>query len=118
MLATVAQLSAWGLQMLACAAVLKALHIETHATISAGAAVLLAVNVSAVVPVTPGNIGVFQGACLVVLAAYGVGAGPALAFGIVLQALELVTAVALGLPALAAEGIGWHDLVARSAEPD
>ena len=75
------------------------------------AAVLLAVNVSAAVPVTPGNVGVFQGACLVVLAAYGVGAGPALAYGIILQALEVGTAVALGVPALAAEGVSWHELV-------
>ncbi len=45
--------------------------------LAAAAAVLLAVNVSAVLPATPSNVGVFQAACLVVLAAYGVGAGPA-----------------------------------------
>ena len=41
------------------------------------AAILLAVNVSAILPATPSNVGVFQAACLVVLAAYGVGAGRA-----------------------------------------
>ena len=90
---------------------LRALGLGSRAGLDAAAAVLLAVNVSAAVPVTPGNVGVFQGACLVVLAAYGVGAGPALAYGIVLQALEVATAVALGVPALAAEGVGWHELV-------
>ena len=39
----------------------------------AAAAILLAINVSAVLPATPSNVGVFQAACLVVLAAYGVG---------------------------------------------
>ena len=109
--AAAAQLAAWGLQLLACYAVLRALGLGSRAGLDAAAAVLLAVNVSAAVPVTPGNVGVFQGACLVVLAAYGVGAGPALAYGIILQALEVGTAVALGVPALAAEGVGWHELV-------
>ena len=44
--------------------------------LAAAAAILLAVNVSAILPATPSNVGVFQAACLVVLAAYGVGAGP------------------------------------------
>jgi phosphatidylinositol alpha-mannosyltransferase len=113
-LAAAAQLSGWGLQLLACDAVLRALRIEAHTGWGAAATVLLAINVSAVVPVTPGNVGVFQGACLVVLAAYGVGAGPALAFGIVLQAVEIATAAALGVPALAAEGMGWHELRERA----
>ena len=57
---------------------------------------------------------VFQAACLVVLAAYGVGAGPALAYGIILQAVEVLTALALGTPALLREGLTWSDI--RSAE--
>ncbi len=79
----------------------------------AAAAVLLAVNVSAILPATPSNVGVFQAACLVVLAAYGVGAGQALAYGIILQAVEVVTALALGVPALLGEGLTWQDI--RSA---
>jgi phosphatidylinositol alpha-mannosyltransferase len=53
---------------------------------------------------------VFQAACVAVLAAYGVGAGRALAYGIALQLLEVTTAIALGLPALLAEGLRPHDL--------
>jgi phosphatidylinositol alpha-mannosyltransferase len=63
-----------------------------------------------VVPATPSNVGVFQAACLVVLAAYGVGAGVALAYGIILQAVEVVTALGLGVPALLREGLTWGDL--------
>jgi phosphatidylinositol alpha-mannosyltransferase len=104
------QLLAWTLQWLACYAVLLALGLQSHGGLAAAAAVLLAVNVSAVLPATPSNVGVFQAACLVVLAAYGVGAGPALAYGIILQAVEVVTALALGLPALLGEGMTWREI--------
>ena len=70
------QLLAWALQWLACYAVLLALGLQSQATLATAAAILLAVNVSAILPATPSNVGVFQAACLVVLAAYGVGAGP------------------------------------------
>jgi phosphatidylinositol alpha-mannosyltransferase len=108
--AVIAQLLAWTLQWLACYAVLLALGLEGHGGLAAAAAVLLAVNVSAVLPATPSNVGVFQAACLVVLAAYGVGAGAALAYGIILQAVEVLTALALGLPALLGEGMTWREI--------
>jgi phosphatidyl-myo-inositol alpha-mannosyltransferase len=108
--AIAAQLIAWALQWLACYAVILALKIESQAGLVAAAAVLLAVNLSAILPATPSNVGVFQAACLVVLAAYGVGGGPALAYGIILQAIEIVTALALGVPALLREGLHWRDI--------
>jgi phosphatidyl-myo-inositol alpha-mannosyltransferase len=104
------QLAAWGLQWLACYSVLLALGLQHEAGLSAAAAILLAVNVSAILPATPSNVGVFQAACLVVLAAYGVGAGPAVAYGIILQAVEVVTALGLGVPALLREGLSWGEL--------
>jgi phosphatidylinositol alpha-mannosyltransferase len=45
-----------------------------------------------------------------VLAAYGVSAGPGLAYGIILQAVEVLTALRLGIPALLAEGLSWRDI--------
>jgi len=113
--AVAAQLLAWMLQWLACYAALLALGVPAHPTLVAAAAVLLAVNVSAILPATPSNVGVFQAACLVVLAAYGVGAGQAIAYGIVLQAVEVVTALALGIPALLGEGLTWRDIRSASA---
>jgi phosphatidylinositol alpha-mannosyltransferase len=104
------QLLAWVLQWLACYMVVLALGLQSHAGLVTAAAILLAVNVSAVVPATPSNVGVFQAACLVVLAAYGVGAGPGLAYGIILQAIEVLTALGLGIPALLAEGLSWRDI--------
>jgi phosphatidylinositol alpha-mannosyltransferase len=104
------QLTAWALQWLACYAVLVALGLQHEAGLAAAAAILLAVNVSAILPATPSNVGVFQAACLVVLAAYGVGAGQGVAYGIILQAVEVITALGLGLPALLREGLTWSEL--------
>jgi phosphatidyl-myo-inositol alpha-mannosyltransferase len=72
------------------------------------------VNVTAAVPVTPSNVGVFQAACVAVLAgAHGVATADALAYGIVLQAVEIATAVLCGVPALLREGLTWRE--ARAA---
>jgi phosphatidyl-myo-inositol alpha-mannosyltransferase len=108
--ATAAQLVAWSLQLAACAALLTAFGIETSSRLEAAAAVLVATNIAAVLPITPGNVGVFQAACVAALAAYGVGASRALAYGIALQLLEVTTAIALGLPALLTEGLRPRDL--------
>jgi phosphatidyl-myo-inositol alpha-mannosyltransferase len=108
--AIASQLLAWALQWLACYSVLLALGLQSQAGLTAAAAILLAVNVSAIIPATPSNVGVFQAACLVVLAAYGVSAGPGLAYGIILQAVEVLTALALGVPALLGEGLTWKDI--------
>jgi phosphatidylinositol alpha-mannosyltransferase len=115
--AVAAQLTAWALQLLSCYAVLLALHLQAETSLVTAAAILLAVNLSAVLPATPSNVGVFQAACLVVLAAYGVGAGPGLAYGIMLQAVEVVTALALGVPALLGEGLSWEDLRVHRGKP-
>jgi len=77
--------------------------------------VLFAVNVTAVVPATPSNIGIFQLAVISVLTTgFGVSAANALAYGVVLQAVEIATAVALGLPALVREGVTWSDMRMRA----
>ena len=58
--ATSAQLAAWGLQLLGAYALLLALNLDSRAGLGAAAAVLFAVNVTAVLPATPSNVGVFQ----------------------------------------------------------
>jgi phosphatidyl-myo-inositol alpha-mannosyltransferase len=49
-----------------------------------------------------------------VLAAYHVSHTDALAYGIILQAVEVATAVAMGMPALVREGMTWRDLRLRA----
>ncbi|HEY7456667.1 MAG TPA: lysylphosphatidylglycerol synthase domain-containing protein [Solirubrobacterales bacterium] len=113
-----AQLGAWAIQLAACWALLAALGLRGG--IGAAAAVLFAVNVTAVVPATPSNIGVFQLAVISVLhTGWGIGTADALAYGVILQAVEIATAVTLGLPALVREGLTWSDLrvQALSASP-
>lgn len=105
------QLFAWVIQLLSCWALMFALGLDSQAGLAASAAVLLAVNVTAVVPATPSNIGVFQVAVIFVLhKGWGVSTDAALAYGFILQAVEIATAVALGVPALLREGLTWSDL--------
>ncbi len=114
-LAAGAQLGAWGLQWMSCYALFFALGLQHQVGLGAAAAVLFAVNVAAALPLTPANLGIFQGACVAVLAAgYGVSYADALAYGIFLQAVELTTAVVIGLPALAREGLTWRSLRLRA----
>jgi phosphatidylinositol alpha-mannosyltransferase len=109
--AAAAQITAWAIQLAACWALLAALGLSDQAGIGAAAAVLFAVNVTAVVPATPSNIGVFQLAVISVLhTGFGVSTADALAYGVILQAVEIATAVTLGLPALVREGLTWSDL--------
>ena len=112
--ATTAQLTAWAVQWLSCYVLLVALGLDGRAGMGAAAAVLFAVNVTAALPVTPSNLGVFQAACVAVLSAYGVGKTDALAYGIILQAVEIATALAIGMPALVREGMSWKDLRLRA----
>ncbi|HEY4918272.1 MAG TPA: lysylphosphatidylglycerol synthase transmembrane domain-containing protein, partial [Solirubrobacteraceae bacterium] len=114
-IATVAQLGAWAMQWIACWLLLVALGLDSHAGLGAAAGVLFAVNVTAVIPATPANVGVFQAACVAVLAGvYHVHTADAVAYGIVLQAVELATALIMGLPALVNEGLSWREVRLRA----
>src|SRR4051794_34408521 len=107
------QLGAWALQWVSCYVLMEALELDLD--MGAAAAVLFAVNVTAVLPLTPSNLGVFQAACLAVLTgAYGVGAAEALGYGIILQAVEVATAVIMGAPALVKEGLSWREVRLRA----
>jgi phosphatidylinositol alpha-mannosyltransferase len=112
--AALAQLTAWVVQWLSCYVLLVALGLDHEAGPGAAAAVLFAVNVTAVLPATPSNLGVFQAACVAVLTAYGVGAADALAYGIILQAVEIATAIVMGAPALVKEGLSWREVKLRA----
>ena len=113
--ATVLQLAAWGIQWLSCYVLLVALGLNHQAGMGAAAAVLFAVNVTAVLPATPSNLGVFQAACVAVLTgAYHVSSADALGYGIILQAVEIATAVIMGAPALLKEGLSWRDVRLRA----
>jgi len=113
--ALAAQLGAWALQCSSCYVLLVALGLDHRAGVAAAAGVLFAVNVTAVLPAAPSNIGVFQAACVAVLAGgFHVSTAQAIAYGIVLQGVEIATAVVMGVPALLREGISWRDVRLRA----
>ena len=63
----------------------------------------------------PRPCSIFQAACVAVLhAGWGVSNADALGYGIVLQAVEIATAVILGAPALLREGVSWRDVRMRA----
>ncbi len=116
------QLGGWVLQTGACYAVILAFGLQNRANIATAAAILFAVNVTAVLPLTPANVGIFQATCIAVLAPVGVRSGTGLAYGLVLQAVEVFAATALGVPSLLREGLSPRDLGrggrGRPLEPD
>jgi phosphatidylinositol alpha-mannosyltransferase len=113
--ATLAQLSAWALQCVSCYMLLIALGLNHQAGIGAAAAVLFAVNITAVLPVTPANLVVFQAASAAVLhAGWHVGFGTGVAYGVILQAVEISTALLVGMPALLKEGMSWREVRLRA----
>jgi phosphatidylinositol alpha-mannosyltransferase len=112
--AALAQATAWAMQWAACWLLLIALGIDPGTGAPAAAAVLFAVNVTAVMPATPANIGIFQAACVAVLAPFHVSAPEAIAYGIVLQSVEIATALLMGLPALVTEGLSWREVRLRT----
>jgi phosphatidyl-myo-inositol alpha-mannosyltransferase len=114
-MASTVQLIAWALQLMSCWLLLMAFGLDARAGAAGAAAVLFAVNVTAVVPLTPANVGVFQAACVAVLVgAYHVSTPEAIAYGIVLQAVEIATALIMGLPALVNEGLSWREVRLRT----
>ncbi|MGI8505321.1 MAG: flippase-like domain-containing protein [Solirubrobacteraceae bacterium] len=113
--AALAQFAAWGLQWLSCYVLLVALGLDHQAGMAAAAAVLFAVNITAVLPATPANLGVFQAACAAVLhTGWHVGFGTGVAYGVILQAVEVSTALLMGTPALLKEGMSWREVRLRA----
>jgi len=113
--AAVFQLAAWGLQLLSCYMLMIALGLGHQAGIAAAAAVLFAVNITAVLPATPANLGVFQAACVAVLhTGWHVGYGTGVAYGVILQSVEVATAIIMGMPALLKEGMSWREVRLRA----
>jgi phosphatidylinositol alpha-mannosyltransferase len=112
-IATVMQLAAWAMQCLSCYLLLMALGLNVD--FGAAAAVLFAVNITAVLPATPANLGVFQAACVAVLhTGWHVGIATGVAYGVILQAVEVSTAILMGMPALVKEGMSWREVRLRA----
>jgi phosphatidylinositol alpha-mannosyltransferase len=105
------QVGAWTLQWLGVYLILVGTRLGGRAGPLGAIAVLCAVNVTLVLPATPGDVGVFQAAASAVLhAGWHIPYAEGIAYGVVLQAAELVTALVMGLPALLREGLSWRHM--------
>ena len=93
----------WLMQLLAVWAAMRAFDID--APLPAAGLVLVLMNIATIVPLWPGNVGLVQAAVAVPLRNYGVPYATGFAYGLALQALEMACGIALGLVALAREGI-------------
>lgn len=101
--AIVLQCLGWLLQLLAVWVTMQAFGID--APLPAAGLVLVLMNVATIIPLWPGNFGLVQAAVALPLRNYGVAYATGFAFGLALQAIEIACGVALGLLALAREGI-------------
>jgi uncharacterized membrane protein YbhN (UPF0104 family) len=95
-LVAVATLTGAGMttKLLAAASVAASLGVERP--FLAALVLVPAVSLAAVMPVTPGNVGVASAAVALALGAMGIGADTALATGIAFGAVETLAAVAIG----------------------
>ena len=78
---------------------LHALGIDVHPAV--WGMVLLSINLSLLLPATPGHLGVLEAGAVVALTAAGVSPEPALAFALVYHLVHLVPGTLLGVLALA-----------------
>ena len=109
------QTLAWLIQLAAAWAALQAFHLG-GAGLRGAALVLVLTNLIGLVPITPGNVGTFQAAALAALAVSGVAAGPAVAYALGLQGMQLAVATVAGLASLSLQGLSLADLSGRSRQ--
>ena len=94
---------------------LIALGLGHQAGFAAAAAVLFAVNITAVLPATPANLGVFQAACVAVLhTGWHVGIRPRRRLRRDPAGGRGRTAILMGMPALLKEGMSWREVRLRA----
>jgi len=103
LVASILQLTAWGVQLLAVCLALRAFGINEP--IAAAALVLLVVNVALAFPLWPSAVGLYQAAVALALLPYGISYEHGFAAGIGIQAIEICVGVGLGFVFLAREGI-------------
>jgi uncharacterized protein (TIRG00374 family) len=115
LLVAAVQAAAWGIQLAAAAAVLHAFHLG-EAGWAGAALVILLTNLVGILPLTPGNVGTFQLAATAALATAGVSAGPALAFALGLQGLQLLVGVTAGIASLGLQGLSFSELSGKTRE--
>ena len=106
--AIVFQLIGWLCQLFAVWATMKAFSIDIE--LAAAGLVLVLMNMAAIIPLWPGNVGLLQVAIAAPLVGYGVSYAQGFAFGLGLQIVEASVGIAFGLVFLGREGLSYAAL--------
>lgn len=107
-------LGLWFLPILSSWVMIRAFDFDVP--FNAALAVFILIGFGTALPQLPGMVGTYQLACVWALGLFGVPQAEALAYGIVLNAVQLLTLVAQGLVALPLAGVSVRDLL--RARPD
>ena len=102
------QVLGWLCQLLAVWTAMRAFGIDLP--LSAAALVLVLMNITIILPLWTGNVGLVQAAIAIPLINYGINYSRGFAYGIGLQAIEASVGVGYGLFFLAREGISFAAL--------
>jgi uncharacterized protein (TIRG00374 family) len=104
----VVSVALWFLPILSSYVIIRA--FDFHVPFNAALIVFIFIGFGTALPNAPGMIGTFQYACVLALGLFGVQQPAALAYGLVLNAIQLFTIVVQGLIALPFAGVGLADL--------
>jgi uncharacterized protein (TIRG00374 family) len=102
------QLMGWICQLFAVWTAMKAFSIEVD--LAAAGLVLVLMNMAALIPLWPGNVGLLQVAIATPLVGYGVPYAQGFAFGLGLQVIEASVGIGFGLVFLGREGLSYAAL--------
>ena len=102
------QLVGWLCQLFAVWTAMKAFSIDVD--LAAAGLVLVLMNMAAIIPLWPGNVGLLQVAIATPLVGYGVPYAQGFAFGLGLQVIEASVGIGFGLVFLGREGLSFAAL--------
>lgn len=102
------QFGGWLCQLVAVWTAMKAFSIDLD--LGAAGLVLVLMNLAAIIPLWPGNVGLLQVAIATPLVGYGVAYAQGFAFGLGLQAIEASVGIGFGLVFLGREGLSFAAL--------
>jgi uncharacterized protein (TIRG00374 family) len=110
----VVSLALWFLPILSSWIMIQAFALDVP--FNAALVVFIFIGFGTALPQAPGMVGTYQLACILALGLFGVAQPPALAYGLVLNAVQLTTLVAQGLVALPLAGVSVRDVMSARAE--
>jgi uncharacterized protein (TIRG00374 family) len=109
-------LALWFLPILSSWVTIRAFDLDVP--FSAAVVVFIFIGFGTALPNIPGMFGPYQYACILALGLFGVEQADALAYGLVLNAIQFFTLIAQGLIALPFAEVSFTDLMRAKREPE